>query len=114
MIVERAGKNGYFVFLDWQKAFDRVKQSKLMEALRRLDIAEELILRVEALYRSPYFTVNVEGSCSSRRRQNNGIRQGTISPYLFICLMTILFEDIHDDRKSNAMKARPPGLDFGE
>ena len=42
----------HLLLLDWAKAFDRVRIPKLLEALRRHGIAEELIEAVHALYKT--------------------------------------------------------------
>ena len=86
------------VFLDWEKAFDKVDQEKLIEAMERLRVPPKIIAILTNFYLNRRFRVkHIEGK-SEYRKQNAGIRQGCpLSPYLFICLMSILFKDIHNN-----------------
>ena len=38
---EQSGENVVLVLLDWEKAFDKIDQSRMMEALRRLNISRQ-------------------------------------------------------------------------
>jgi hypothetical protein len=40
-MAERAGTQLFTTFLDWEKAFDRIKQNKIVEALQRIGIPED-------------------------------------------------------------------------
>ena len=100
-------------FLDWEKAFDKVDQTKLVDALRRMSIPEIYIKAIESIYNAPEFRVKIGSDESSWRVQETGIRQGCpLSPYLFIILMTVMFKDVHEGL--NLKKGTIEDLDFTE
>eukprot|EP00969_Alexandrium_andersonii_P203901 9009789-Alexandrium_andersonii.AAC.1 len=45
----------HLVFIDWEKAFDRVHPGAIGAALRRYAVPEDLVLMAEALISSPSF-----------------------------------------------------------
>ena len=50
------------VFLDWEKAFDKVDQEKLIEAMERLRVPPKLIAILQTFYLNPRFRVkDIEG-----------------------------------------------------
>ena len=103
----------HLVFLDWEKAFDRVKQDKLLECLERMSFPAKFVSAIRSFYSNPTFAVKIGNCESSWKTQQRGIRQGCpLSPYLFIILMSVLFRDIHDEL--NLTRGRLPGLDFTE
>ena len=68
-------------------------------------------------YKNTQFKVEIEGDSSKWLKQETGIRQGCpLSPYLFIIVMTVMFEDIKEDHNlaTNLIKNRVPGADFDE
>ena len=88
----------FLIFLDWAKAFDKVDQTLLVRAMERLNIPEKIIRILESFYVEPKFRIKDRHGYSSYRKQNAGIRQGCpLSPYLFSCLMRVIFVDIHTD-----------------
>ena len=88
----------FMVFLDWEKAFDRVRQEKLFEVLERLDVDPKMMKAIKSLYNDAQFAVKINGVESEWKTQSRGIRQGCpLSPYLFICLMTVMFKDVHKE-----------------
>ena len=83
------------ILLDWEKAFDKIHQGKLLEALRRIGIPDKMVRVIESMYRAPRFSVKEKGKRSTERRQRTGIRQGCpLSPYLFITVMTVMLTDM--------------------
>ena len=66
----------FLVFLDWEKAFDRVKQDKLFEALERMNIPSHFVNVIRSLYNNPQFSVRMGSQQSTWRKQSTGIRQG--------------------------------------
>ena len=100
-IVEKAYSSQdplFLVFLDWEKAFDRIRQDKLIECLYRMNVDEKMVKAIASLYCSPHFAVKINQTRSSWRLQKRGIRQGCpLSPYLFLVVMTVLFRDVHSE-----------------
>ena len=84
-LVEQSGEHVVLVLLDWKKAFDKIDQSRMMEALRRLNIPRKSIANIEAIYEKPKCKVKGSESESEFKLQSSGIRQGCpLSPYLFL------------------------------
>ena len=101
--------------MDWEKAFDKVKHDKLIEALYRMNVPETMIDAIRRLYANPTFKVYMENNESEWTRQKTGIRQGCpLSPYLFLILMTCLFHDIHDNDKCKTIAHRIKGMEEDE
>jgi len=92
-IARRAGSVSLLA-LDWSKAFDSVHVDGLLDALRRYGFPQKIILVVASLMRERCFFVEDCGEKSSSRRQLSGISQGcTLSPLLFIVVMSALMHD---------------------
>ena len=86
------------ILLDWEKAFHKIHQGRLLDALKRICIPIKVVRVIEAIYRSPKFSVKEMGEISSERRQNSGIRQGCpLSSYLFITVMTVMVKDMNSN-----------------
>ena len=49
------------VLLDWEKAFDRIDQKALFEAMERMGIDDKLIRLTSQLYKDPTFKVEMDG-----------------------------------------------------
>ena len=92
---ERAGLPGTMIFLDWEKAFDKIRHDWLLEVLDSYQIPSKIRNFVSKLYERPRFKVEVEGRESDWMVQASGIRQGCpLSPYLFILTMNRIFEQV--------------------
>lgn len=108
------------VFLDWEKAFDKVNQKALKITLEGFNLDEKIVAMVMAMYKEPSFYVEIDGIKSENKTQNTGIRQGCpLSPYLFTLVMTCFFEDVHVAEngrldRSSIWKHRVRGASFDE
>ena len=97
------------VFLDWEKAFDKIYPDKLFEAMYRMGIPDKLIQVTNALDKDPTFTVSMAEHTSNSKKQETGIRQGCpLSPYLFVIVMAVLMHDIHMEDHLNLIRPCPP------
>ena len=52
-LAETSGDKFFLVFLDWEKAFDKVDQENLIEAMQRLAAPEKVVRILESLYVNP-------------------------------------------------------------
>jgi hypothetical protein len=92
---ERAGLPGTMIFLDWEKAFDKIKHDLLIEVLESYCVPTKLLNLIKNIYEQPKFKVEIEGVESGWYQQSSGIRQGCpLSPYLFILVMNRIFEQV--------------------
>uniref|UniRef100_A0A0N5BL31 Reverse transcriptase domain-containing protein n=1 Tax=Strongyloides papillosus TaxID=174720 RepID=A0A0N5BL31_STREA len=84
---------------DFKKAFDSINHSWLLYSLAINDFDEELVKRIEALYRSPKatFSTGINNSYTTIEVKS-GIRQSdTVSPKLFILLLKIILKNAQHD-----------------
>ena len=61
-MAERQHSNISIVLLDWEKAFDKVSQSKLLQVLRRIKAPTKMLKLVEQMYEDPQFRIRAEGN----------------------------------------------------
>ena len=77
-------KDVYLLFIDYEKAFDRVQHDKLLEILKRTGLDDRDIRIVANLYWNQLANVRVDGTLSDEVRIRRGVRQGCVlSPLLF-------------------------------
>ena len=94
-IQEEAALESHLLLLDWEKAFDKVPQSKMIRAIRRLGIPEKITNMIKAIYLAPNYVITGKDVTTTPRIQKTGIRQGCpLSPYLFIMLMAVIMHDV--------------------
>ena len=92
---ESGHENIILIFQDWEKAFDKVNHSRLIETLERMKLDKKMIDNIQALYGNPMFRTVHNNRFSDWKRQHSGIRQGCpLSPYLFVIMMNVLFADV--------------------
>jgi ribonuclease P/MRP protein subunit RPP40 len=112
-IVERSGEKMTMIFLDWEKAFDKVFQDELINAVRRMNIPEKVLNILKTFYENPRFRIKDRQGKSSWRKQRTGIRQGCpLSPYLFVIFMTVLFNDVEKEVGTQVMQNCMDVVDF--
>ena len=80
--------------LDWAKALDSVHVGRLTQCLQRFGIRGQTLEAIKGLMQNRCFFVQDCGCKSSLRRQRSGISQGcTLSPLLFVVVMTAVMHD---------------------
>ena len=86
------------VFLNWAKAFDRVRADSLIKALTRFGIPEYVIKLIESIYEERQFFIQDHYGDSKICYQSAGIAQGCpLSPFLFIIVQSVMFHDIYNE-----------------
>ena len=80
-LAEASGDKLFLVFLDWEKAFDKVDQEKLIEAMQRLGTPEKAIRILKSFCVNPRFRVkDIEGKSSyTKTKSRDQTRLSTIS-----------------------------------
>ena len=98
MISERAievQKNVYMCFIDYEKAFDKVRHPELVKILRNLNLDGKDIRLITNLYWDQLAAVNIENNLSSWIEIKRGVRQGCVlSPELFAIYGEIILRSI--------------------
>ena len=108
----RAQRSGgtTLVALDWKKAFDSIHVGSMLDALRRLGIPEDFRSMVESMMAPRKFIVRECNTTSTPKEQKSGISQGcTLSPLLFILVMTVLLHDAVESLSREAQDAYKSG-----
>ena len=93
----RAKNKLFSVFVDLEKAFDRVPREVICFALRLKGVPEYLVNGDISFYKGCKTAVSTDGELSSSFYVKVGFHQGSaLSPLLFIMVMDVLTEDVRD------------------
>ncbi len=93
-------KNLYHIFVDLEKAFDRVPREVIEWALRKKEIPERMIRAIMALYVDTTSKVKTTAGISEEFGIGVGVHQGSVlSPLLFIIAM---------DEATKEVRTEPP------
>ena len=110
-LAERQHSNRSLILLDWEKAFDKVNQTKLLQVLRRLNVPPNMFQLIADMYQDPQFRIKMDSQCSEYKSQESGIRQGCpLSPLL----MSAMLKDIKAKLNTPKQREPLPGIDFAE
>jgi len=84
----RRRKGMHIVFVDMEKAYDRVPRELLWDVLRKKGVAEQYVDVVRDMYRDCKTCVKTESGVSNSFSVRIGVHQGSaLSPYLFILVL---------------------------
>ena len=112
---EKTTNDVILLLLDWEKAFDKIDREKMHNAMESLGINIKYRNIIKSLYKNTQFKVEIDGVESEWEQQATGIRQGCpLSPYLFILVMTVMFDEIHKELGATLIEKRIPGVTFDE
>jgi hypothetical protein len=96
------------VFVDFEKAFDRLNHENIWAALRRRGVPEKLVHLIEAQYEAFSCKVLHDGVLSDPIRVTAGVRQGCIlSPLLFLIVMDEILIGAIDSRPNRGLPWNP-------
>lgn len=84
----------YFIFVDLEKAFDRVPREVVQWSMRKLLVEEWIVRVVMAMYDGSRTSVRVDGTQSEEFVVKVGVHQGSVlSPLLFIMVLEALSQE---------------------
>ena len=76
---EEAGLETHILLLDWEKAFDKVSQKKLLTALTRIGIPPKIVAMIKAIYDNPQFSI--KGGKQLLKTESNTLVLDRDAPY---------------------------------
>ena len=86
-------KSMYVVFVDLEKAYDKVPRELLWEVLERKGVSKVYIEVIKDMYKDSRTRVRTVGGLSESFGVNVGVHQGSaLSPYLFVLVMDELLK----------------------
>ena len=104
-ICERATdvqKDKYICFIDYTKAFDRVKHFKMMECLSEIGIDDKDLQIISKLCWEQSACVRTESGMTSELKIKKGVRQGCVlSPNWFNLYTEKIFREVEDMKGIN-------------
>ena len=91
-------KDLHMVFVDLEKAFDRITRDLIWWCLRKKGVPEEYVKIVQDMYRSSMTQLVIQKGETEYFAIEVGWHQGSaVSPLLFIIIMDVLTENIQKD-----------------
>ena len=93
------------VYLDFQKAFDKVPHQRLLLKLKSHGIGNDVINWIEKWLTHRKHRVIVDGEISNWKSVLSGVPQGSVlGPILFLIYIYIYINDLEDDISSKVLK----------
>ena len=87
----------FMVFIDLEKAFDRVPRKVIEYALRKKGVTECMVRAIMRMYEEASAMIVDDGVRSREFHVGVGVHQGSVlSPLLFICVMDVLTDEVRE------------------
>jgi hypothetical protein len=98
-------KNHMIIWLDAEKAFDKIQQPFMIKALERSGIQIPYLTMIKANYSKPVANIKVNGEKLEAIPLKSGTRQACpLSPYLFNIVLEVLARAIQQQMRSRGYK----------
>ena len=89
-LINKEDLEGAFIFLDQEKAFDRVEHDFLFKTMSAFGIGDSFIDWLRVLYKNAFTTIKVNGHFTDPILLSRGLRQGCpLSPLLYVLVIEI-------------------------
>ena len=99
-------QNFHCVFIDLEKAYDRVPRDEVWNCLRLKGVPEKYVRVIQDMYKNSSTQVRTSAGVSESFEVTVGVHQGSgLSPFLFTVIMDCLTEDIRKEAPWNMMFA---------
>ena len=90
-LVDKEDSQAAFIFLDQEKAFDRVDHQFLFKTMEAFGIGEEFIAWIKVLYSNATTKIKINGYLSASIPLKRGVRQGCpLSALLYVLVIEVL------------------------
>src|SRR5215467_3203283 len=94
----KRGQKMHMVFIDLEKAYDKVPRELIWEVLRKRRVEDRYVAVVKDMYEGVKTRVRTAGGVSGRFEVGVGVHQGSaLSPYLFILIMDELLKGVETE-----------------
>ena len=94
----RPGDGGLMLFLDNEKAFDRVQHDFMFRVLEAFNLPAELVSAVKTMYREANTAVKINGLIGRAFAQTSGVKQGCpLSAALYILVQEVQLRMIREN-----------------
>lgn len=104
---QKPGKQVAFVFLDAEKAFDKVKWRYIIQQLLYMECGETFARLVKEIYSRQYTRIVINADRTNLLKITNGTRQGCpLSPLLFILTLQPLLIQLRNNTDIKGLKIR--------
>ena len=92
----------FIVFLNLEKAFDRVPREKLWMAMAEYMVPADLQIAIKSTYKTNKSRVSTNIGSGEWFTTESGVRQGSIlSPILFVMYMDLVIKEVHQNNPDN-------------
>ena len=89
----------HFVFVDLEKAYDRVPREELWYCMRKSGIVEKYVRLVQDMYKESETAVRCAIATTESFKVNVGLHQGSaLSPFLFAVIMDRLTDEVRREQ----------------